>query len=101
MRPFQLFAPQFTRPSQIAQILAVTKSAWPECINNHLTAIQCKEFIDTEILAFFTERDRFIQTRIVGPRNDDDEWYNAVVIAMDDSDHCVGRDGDGLIYYDL
>lgn len=66
-----------------------------------MTAIQCKDFIDTQILSLFTEEDRFIRTKIVGKRDETDEWYNAIVIPMADNDLTLGRDGDGLVYYDL
>lgn len=66
-----------------------------------MTPVECKEFIDEEIHTFFTEEDRYIQTRIISQRNEADEWYNCVVIGMDDNDMVLGRNGDGLVYYDL
>ena len=81
--------------------MAVVKSVWPECVENHLTAIQCKDFIDTEIMTLFSEEDRFIRTKIVGKRDEGDEWYNAIVIQMDDNDLTLGRNSDGKVYYDL
>ena len=61
----------------------------------------CKEFIDQEILSTFTGRDKYIRVIIKGKRSTGDEWYNTVVITMNDMDMAVGRDLDGLITYDL
>lgn len=70
-------------------------------MDQHMDATACKEFIDEEILTTFTGIDQFIQTKIVGKRSEDDEYYNAVVIPMSDEYMTLGRDGDGMIYYDL
>ena len=77
------------------------KETWPECLANGLTAVECKDFIDEEILTLFTGEDRYIQTHIVSKRATADEWYNCVAISMDDNDLVIGRNGDGLVYYDL
>ena len=66
-----------------------------------MDASACKEFIDEEILTTFTGIDQYIQSKIVGKRSEDDEYYNAVVIPMSDEFMTLGRDGDGVIYYDL
>ena len=47
-----------------------------------MTAIQCKEFIDEEILTLFTGDDKYIQTYIRGVRNMEDDWYHVVEIYM-------------------
>lgn len=83
------------------RVMEVTKTAWPECVAQRMTARQCKDFIDTTILTEFTGEDQFIRTRIVGERNDGDEWYNAIVIQMDDNDLVFGRDYDGMVHYDF
>lgn len=82
-----------------SRLLAVVKETWTECVDQRLSAIDCKEFIDEEILTEFTGIDKFIQTKIVGKRNGLDEYYNAVVIPMDDDHMVVGRDGQ--VIYDL
>ena len=64
-------------------------------------AIQCKEFIDEEILTWFTDKDMFTRTRITGKRTIEDDWYNGVSIVMDDSNMVLGRDRDGWIYYNF
>lgn len=83
------------------QIAEVFKETWPECVDQKLTAVQCKEFIDEEILTTFTERDRHIRVIIKGKRSTGDPWYNTVVITMNDSDIVVGTNGDGQVEYDL
>ena len=35
------------------QIMEVFKESWPECVNLRMSATQCKEFIDEEILTTF------------------------------------------------
>ena len=82
-------------------MLATTKEVWTECVDNSMTAYECKEFIDNEILTLFTGEDKNIMTRIIGKRSNVDEWYNAVVITMDDNDLTVGKDCDGWVYYTL
>lgn len=62
-----------------------------------MTAIQCKEFIDEEIISTFTDRDKYIRVIIKGKRKKGDSWYNTVVIYMDDNDMSLGRDGDGQV----
>ena len=66
-----------------------------------MTAIQCKDFIDEEIWTEFTDEDRFIKSIIVSPRANGDPWYNAVVIDMDDSDMALGANNDGWVEYTL
>lgn len=87
--------------SLVPQMLEVTKDAWPECVNLRMTALDCKAFIDNEIYSLFTERDKYVRSIIIGKRTKEDQWYNAVVIQMGDDDMVQGRDGDGMIYYDL
>ena len=83
------------------QRLAVGKSIWPRCVNDRLSAIQCKELIDQDILDYNTDTDRFVRTIIVGKRQENDPLSNSLVLLMDDSDHVMGRDGDGIVYYDF
>lgn len=83
------------------RILAVAKTRWPECIQGNKSVDQCKTLIDQEVLDLNTENDRFIRTIIVGKRNEDDDLSNAIVVPMGDDDRVIGRDGDGLIYYDF
>lgn len=85
----------------ILQLLAVARTTFEECVQQGMTTVGCKEFIDEEILTTFTGLDQYIQTKIVGKRSEDDEYYNAVVIPMSDEYLTLGRDGDGIIYYDL
>ena len=85
----------------ILQLLAVARTTFEECVDQGMHAIDCKEFIDGEIINTFTGLDQYIQTKIVGKRSEDDEYYNAVVIPMSDEYMTLGRDGDGMIYYDL
>lgn len=63
--------------------------------------VTCKEYIDEYILTHFEGRDKYIRVIIKGKRSTGDEWYNTVVIYMDDYDMTLGRDSDGMIYYDL
>ncbi len=66
-----------------------------------MTAEACKNFIDNEIYAEFTEQDQYIRSVIMGKRRKTDQSYNAVTILMNDLDMVLGRDGDGWVYYDL
>ena len=85
---------------------------WDECFDQGMTVIACKDFIDEEILTFtednpldprygYATRDRFVRTRIVGKRSEQDFWYNTIVIRMDENDMVIGRDHDGVVHYDL
>ena len=58
-------------------------------------------FIDEEILSLFEGDDRMTRTILVGKRSILDVFYNSIVIYMDDDNLALGRDGDGMIYYDL
>jgi hypothetical protein len=82
-------------------MLAVGKSTWPRCVNQKLSAIQCKEIIDQDILDLNTDTDKFVRTIIVGKRNENDPLSNSIVLFMDDNDRVMGRDGDGKVYYDF
>ncbi len=66
-----------------------------------MNGVECKNFIDQEILSLFTGEDRMTRTVVTGKRSIMDFFYNSVVIYMDDGDIVQGRDGDGLIHYDL
>ena len=70
-----------------------------------MTAEACKQFIDEEIFANFTEQDQCIRSVIMDKRRKTDQLYNdnAVSILMNDDDMVIGigRDGDGYVYYDL
>ena len=62
-------------------------------------AVECKGYIDYDILSSFTGQDLLIRTIIKGKRSADDVWYNAVGILMNDQDVVVGTQGDGQVYY--
>ena len=66
-----------------------------------MTAEACKAFIDNEIYTLFTEQDQYIRSVIMGKRRKTDQLYNAVTIMMNDNDMVEGRDGNGMVYYDL
>ena len=83
------------------RMMEVFKETWPECVSQSMYAWQCKEFIDEEILTTFTERDKLIRVIIKDKRKNGDEWYNTVVITMDDQDMARGIEDDGLIAYDF
>ena len=53
-----------------------------------MTAVECKAFIDEDILTSdqFKDQDKMIRTIIKGKRDSNDVWYNAVVINMNDAD---------------
>ena len=66
-----------------------------------MSAEACKAFIDNEIYTLFTNRDQYIRSVIIGKRLKTDQSYNAVTIMMNDNDMVEGRDGNGMVYYDL
>ena len=77
------------------------RSVWPRCVNEKLSAIQCKTLIDEDVLNLNTGTDRFIRTIIVGKRYENDPLSNSVVILLDDDNMVKGKNGDGLVYYDF
>ena len=79
----------------------LVKTTWPICRENHMTGEECQAFIDEEIITLFEGEDRNMRTHIVKKRVEADEWYNCLVIPMDDNDIVIGKFGDGLVYYDL
>lgn len=83
------------------RVMMMTQTVWPECAKNRLDAVQCKNFIDEMILSEYTGDDRLTRTLIMPKRRSLEEWYNSVVIYMDDDDMVLGRNGDGLIWYDF
>ena len=83
------------------QYLYEARSLWPRCVNEKMSAIQCKLLIDQEVLNLNSGYDRFISTEIVTKRNENDPRSNSVVILLDDDNMVTGKNGDGLIYYDF
>ncbi|KAL7461583.1 hypothetical protein ACHAXS_002000, partial [Conticribra weissflogii] len=77
--------------------LVINKYEWPECVHQQMTALECKEMIDREILLLNTGIHTTIRSVIIPKRGEDQEWYNAVVIPLFDSDKVAGRNGDGLV----
>jgi len=90
-----------TRKYMTNRILEVFKETWPICVTAHMNAIDCKEFIDREIITTFTDRDKYIRVIIKDKRKKKDTWYNTVVIPMNDLDFARGREQNGMIYYDF
>jgi len=110
----------------IERVLAVAQSTFPECMgdkttvlpgpngdvtygnNGRMTALACKNFIDEFIMGavnaegnqMFSAEDKYIRTRILGERKDQDFWYNTVVMQMDENDKVKGRNNDGMVHYD-
>ncbi len=66
-----------------------------------MNAEVCKDFIDEIIFKNFTDKDKYIRSIIMGKRRKTDKLYNAVSILVNDNDMVEGRDGDGMVYYDL
>jgi len=77
-----------------------------------LTGLECKAFIDEEILngkdgpnndgnEYFTGQDKLTRVILRPKRKPSDPWYNTVVIPMDDQDIVQGRDLNGQVYYDF
>ena len=104
----------------IERVLAVAQSTFPECMgqdttvlpngatygnNGRMAALACKNFIDEFIYSavdaennqMFTAEDKYIRTRILGERKDQDFWYNTVVMQMDENDKVKGKDNDGMV----
>ena len=79
----------------------VAKSKWPECVKRNYDVYQCKSLIDDEIVDMNEDTDKFIRTIVVGKRKKADPLGNSIVIYMDDHDRAMGRDKDGMVYYDL
>ena len=87
--------------SYIPQLLAILKTKWPECIDDNLTALQCKALIDNEIQnteLFTGPVDKAIQTVILHTRTVEDDNYNYVVIRTNaDSGRTTGVWQDGWV----
>lgn len=84
------------------RVMAFVRQTWAECAELRWSGVECKNFIDEEILSpQTTGDDRLTRTIIVGKRNKMEEWYNTMVIYMGDDDIVLGRDGDGLVHYDF
>ena len=66
-----------------------------------MTDEECKAFIDLFIYENFEGKDRYTRSIIQSRRKETDILYNAVTIVMDDGDMAIGRNGDGVMYYDL
>lgn len=82
-------------------MLAVGKTTWPRCVNEKLNVYQCKEIIDQDIVDLNTDTDQFVRTVIIKKRKESDPLSNSIVLYMDDNDRVLGRDGDGIVYYDF
>ena len=78
------------------------KTKWPECVDDHLTAKQCKDLIDDDVQTLFTGDDKLITTHILHSRSIMDENYNLVVIRTRATNGRVrGVFDNGMVYYDL
>jgi len=87
------------------RILAILKTKWPECLEQNLTSLECKELIDYEIkntTLFTGAQDKSISTVILRTRNMEDENFNWIVIRTNsNSGRTIGVWGDGWVYYDF
>lgn len=87
------------------RILAILKTKWPECLEQNLTSLECKELIDYEIkntTLFTGAQDKAISTVILRTRNMEDENFNWIVIRTNsNSGRTIGVWGDGWVYYDF
>ena len=92
---------RFSSIPSLFQRLNVGRSVWPRCVEDKMSAIQCKLLIDQEVLDLNSGYDRFIRTEIATKRNENDPRSNSVVILLDDDNMVKGKNGDGLIYYDF
>lgn len=91
---------QFESMSVGDRILDVTKNAWPECMDGALNnAENCKRHIDTELAGM--NLDIPIETVIVYSRTPESPTAHAIVIPLDGDSMCVGKHGDGMLYYDF
>lgn len=66
-----------------------------------MSAIQCKQLIDEEVLQYNTHADQFIRKIKIGTRAENDPLSNSVVILLDDNNMVKGKNGDGMIYFDF
>lgn len=91
---------QFESMSVGDRILDVTKNAWPECMDGALNnAENCKTHIDTDLAGM--NLDIPIETVIVYSRTPESPTAHAMVIPLDGDSMCVGKHGDGMLYYDF
>ena len=117
------------KQTDIDRILEVTQDNFPECMGctetsnggkectkikpkdgggymthatyEHMTAYECMDFIEQFIYENYTEEDRYVRAVIRGERSGADFWANSAVIEVSDNDMVIGRDDDGMVYYDM
>lgn len=87
----------------LSQFLAITKTAWPECVRNTLSVQQCKNKVDNDIADYFSGTDKQITAQIIRPRQaTDEDNYNWVVIpTYEVSGRVNGIYFNGMVFYDL
>lgn len=116
------------KQTDIDRILEVTQDNFPECMGctetgqggkeckkingkgggymthptyTHMTVYECLDFIEQFIYENYTEEDRYVRPVIRGERSPADSWSHSVVIPVGDNDIAIGRDDDGMMYFDL
>ncbi len=66
-----------------------------------MSAIQCKQLIDEEVLQYNSHSDQFVRKILVGKRAENVPLFNSVLILLDDNNMVTGKNGDGMVYYDF
>mmetsp|Transcript_26957 Transcript_26957/g.56602 ORF Transcript_26957/g.56602 Transcript_26957/m.56602 type:complete len:316 (+) Transcript_26957:128-1075(+) len=91
---------QFEGMNAVDRMMAVTKLAWNECMSGEYNdANACENLIDQELAAMNLSFP--VDTVIIYTRTPESPTSNAWVIPMDENSMCVGKYGDGRLFYEF
>ncbi len=91
---------EFEGMNPVDRMMAVTKLAWNECMSGaYNDANACENLIDQKLAAMNLSFP--VDTIIIYTRTPDSPTANAWVISMDENSMCVGKYGDGRLFYEF
>mmetsp|Transcript_26956 Transcript_26956/g.56600 ORF Transcript_26956/g.56600 Transcript_26956/m.56600 type:complete len:313 (+) Transcript_26956:48-986(+) len=91
---------KFESMSEADRMMEVTKIAWPECMTGALNDAQaCEKHINEELAAMNLSSP--VEALVIYTRTPESPTSNAWVIPMDENSMCVGKYGDGRLFYEF
>mmetsp|Transcript_21553 Transcript_21553/g.43719 ORF Transcript_21553/g.43719 Transcript_21553/m.43719 type:complete len:315 (-) Transcript_21553:611-1555(-) len=91
---------KFEGMNAVDRIMEVTKLMWDECLKGqYKDANACEDLIDQELAAMNLSFP--VDTVIIYTRTPESPTSNAWVIPMDENSMCVGKYGDGRLFYEF
>ncbi|KAL7469930.1 hypothetical protein ACHAXS_010172 [Conticribra weissflogii] len=91
---------KFDAMSDMDRIMELTKNAWPECTKGRLSnAYRCEDKINRDLAEMNLSFP--VETVILWTRHSRHPTAHALVIPIDDDGMCIGKHGDGRLFYEF